>query len=246
MKLNALLISNSTMGQGPHAGQYLGHCLPELQNFLVTHDIKSVLFIPYAGVTTSWDAYEEKVAKVFNELGVKLKSIHHYDFSKEEDEQAIQNADAIVVGGGNTFNLVHQMYDTVIMGAIAEAVENGKPLIGWSAGANIACPTLKTTNDMPIVEPQSFNCLCVIPFQINPHYLDKNPDGHGGETREARLEEFIEANPNVYVAGLREGCMFEFRNGDMKYIGEHTCRIFKKEMEPKELKDEKELQLLLA
>ena len=243
--LNALFISNSTMGQGPFKGDYLGHCLPELENFLKTHEISSVLFIPFAGVTVTWDAYKKKVAPIFEALGVSLTSIHDYE-TPGKMMKALQAAECIVVGGGNTFNLFHQLYEKLIMEEIGLMVAEGTPFIGWSAGSNVACPSLRTTNDMPIVEPESFSGLKSIPFQINPHFLDKNPDGHGGETRENRIEEFIEVNPDIYVAGLREGCMFLFTNGKMTYIGEHTCRIFKKGMEPIELKGDKELQVLLG
>ncbi len=228
-RLNLLLISNSTMGSGKYAGMYLEHCLPELQSFIVIHHIESALFIPYAGVTVSWDDYEEKVAKVFKKLRVELKSIHHEDTFRKK-EKAIHEADCIIVGGGNTFNLVKEMHDTAIMEVIAKVVKKGKPFMGWSAGANVACPTLKTTNDMPIVEPPSFKCLNLIPFQINPHYLDTNPEGHGGETREMRIEEFIVANPEITVVGLREGCMFEFYDGEIKYIGDKPARIFNSEL----------------
>jgi dipeptidase E len=119
------------------------------------------------------------------------------------------------------------MQENGLIEAIRSRVKEGVPYIGWSAGSNMACPSIRTTNDMPIVEPQSFNVLNLIPFQINPHYLDAHPDGHGGETREDRIMEFIELNQDIYVAGLREGCMFLYENNQLTHIGSKKCRIFK-------------------
>jgi len=121
------------------------------------------------------------------------------------------------------------------MNPIREKVFNETPFIGWSAGANVACPTLRTTNDMPIIDPLGFDCMGLVPFQINPHYLDTNPAGHGGETREQRIQEFLEINPGLYVAGLREGTMFKLENKKLSLIGDRTCRIFKKGEIPVEL-----------
>ena len=124
-------------------------------------------------------------------------------------------------------------------------MKKGTPYIGWSAGSNIACPTLRTTNDMPIVEPQKFKALKLVPFQINPHYLDDNPANHGGETREMRIQEFIEVNRDIYVVGLREGTMFRFENDDLTLIGSRTARIFKYGKEPKELSHEDDFNFLI-
>ena len=121
----------------------------------------------------------------------------------------------------------------------------GIPFIGWSAGSNVACPTLRTTNDMPIIDPKGFDCLNLVPFQINPHYLDKNPEGHGGETREQRIEEFLEINPETYVVGLREGTMLRLEAGELRLIGERSVRIFKKGLVPVELGEKDKLNFLL-
>ena len=216
--MRLLLISNSTM-----AGEsYLEYPKGNIQKFLGEKPVKA-LFIPYAGVTFSFDEYEEKVKSRFNEIGHDIVSIHHFD----NPVQAVKEAEAIVIGGGNTFNLAKMMQENGLIEAIGERVKEGAPYIGWSAGSNMACPTIKTTNDMPIVEPMSFNVLNLIPFQINPHYLDAHPDGHGGETREDRIREFVELNQEMYVAGLREGCMFLFENGKLSHIGNKGCRVFK-------------------
>ena len=190
-----------------------------------------MLFIPYAGVTFSFDDYLEKVRNKFQEIGYETEGIHHF----ADPVKAVQQAEAIVVGDENTFQLVHHLHANKLIEAVRERVLSGIPFVGWSAGSNVACPTLRTTNDMPIIEPASFNTFNLVPFQINPHYLDANPDGHAGETREARIEEFIEINPDVYVTGLREGCMFRIEGPTIQHLGDRPCRIFKKGRKPVEL-----------
>ncbi len=224
--MELLLISNSTM-----AGQeYLDYPKTDIANFLGTQKV-TALFIPYAGVTFSFDTYEQKVKTRFNQIGHDIVSIHHF----ENPVEAINNASAIVVGGGNTWQLLKLMRQNNLLGAIRKKVLSGTKYIGWSAGANVACPTIKTTNDMPIVDPGGFDALALVPFQINPHYLDKNPDGHGGETREDRIMEFLVANPYITVAGLREGCMFFVDNNTVKYKGNLPLRIFKHGQNPYEI-----------
>jgi dipeptidase E len=225
MKL--LLISNST-----NPGEaYLGWPRQIITNFLEGTGVKRVLFIPYAGVTLSYDEYENKVKTVFKEMGYELYSIHH----ESDPVKAVVEAEAIAVGGGNTFHLVREMQRNGVMQAIRGRALAGVPYMGWSAGSNVACPTLCTTNDMPIVQPDSFNCMNLIPFQINPHYLDAHPEGHGGETREQRIEEFLVANPEVYVAGLREATSLIYEDGHLKLIGRHKMRVFHHGMEPREI-----------
>ena len=145
------------------------------------------------------------------------------------------DAEAIAVGGGNTFHLVYMMHKLKLMEPIRQRVLEGMHFMGWSAGSNVACPSLKTTNDMPIIEPESFNCLNLIPFQINPHYLDAHPEGHGGETREQRIEEFLLVNRDMYVAGLREACYLLVEGDDLQLIGRKPMRIFKFGQEPLEV-----------
>jgi len=137
------------------------------------------------------------------------------------------------------------MHDNQLMEVIHEKVMSGTPYIGWSAGSNVACPTLRTTNDMPIIDPKSFNTTNLVPFQINPHYLDANPEGHGGETREQRIEEFLEINPDIYVVGLREGTMLLVEGKQMRLIGKRTARIFKNGTNPVELSSEDNFSFLL-
>lgn len=234
MKL--LLISNST---NPGEG-YLEYPKQHIKEFLGEKSVNAI-FIPYAAVTFSFKEYEEKVNARFAEIGHQVTSIHRFI----NPIDAIENADAIVVGGGNTWQLVKMLQDKGLMKAIRKRVKKGTPYIGWSAGSNIACPTLKTTNDMPIVEPSSFKTLKLVPFQINPHYLDDNPSNHGGETREVRINEFIEANQNTYVVGLREGTMLLLDQNDLVMLGNRNARIFKFGEDPKELSNEDNFNFLM-
>lgn len=233
--MQLLLISNST-----NAGQpYLSHCIENIKNFL--GKTTNVVFIPYAAVTFSYDQYETKVKEKFNSVGLDIKSIHNFD----NKIKAVEDADAIVVGGGNTFMLLHLLYQNNLIEPIRQKALNNTPYIGWSAGSNMACPTLKTTNDMPIVEPESFDALNLISFQINPHYLDTHPQGHAGETRQMRIEEFIAANKEIYVVGLREGTMLHVIDNNIQLIGERNARIFKFGIEPIELSNEDNFSFLI-
>ena len=194
----------------------------------------NILFIPYAGVNISWSDYEAKVKVVFDKIGHSLTSIHHFKDSKK----AIQQAEAIVVGGGNTWNLLRTIQENNLTDAIRSRIlDDNIKYIGWSAGANIACPTIKTTNDMPIVEVVGLKALNIIPFQINPHFIDNNIINHSGETREDRILEFLEKNRQTTVVGLREGCMFLIKDKEIKYIGEKSLRVFKYDKTPYELND---------
>ena len=210
MKL--LLISNSTNFGEP----YLAWCQTQIEFFCEKNKISAdsnILFFPFAGVNVggkkypeSYDAYEARVKDVFMKWGYKkVNSIH----KSENKADAVEKADCIVVGGGNTFHLYAEMHKFNLMEKVREKVLKGTPYIGWSAGSNLACPTLCTTNDMPIVQPESFNGLNLIPFQINPHYLDPTPEidkmiKHGGETRQDRLNEYMAINQKMTVVGLRE------------------------------------------
>jgi len=234
MKL--LLLSNST-NQGE---EYLSWPQKEIQAFLGNTPV-SALFIPYAAVTFSFDEYEAKVEARFSEWGHHVKSIHR----STNPVQEIKKARAIVVGGGNTWQLVRLLHEQGLMKPLREKVRSGAPYIGWSAGSNIACPTLRTTNDMPIVDPLRFDTLGLIPFQINPHYLDVHPEGFGGETREQRIQEFIEINPDIYVLGLRESTLLRVEDNSLRLVGTRTARLFKKGAIPKELSAGDDLSFLL-
>jgi dipeptidase E len=234
MKL--LLISNST-----NAGeQYLDYPKKNIKEFLGLTPVKA-LFIPYAAVTFSYELYEEKVSVRFREIGHDIISIHHY----KDPVKAVEQAEVIVVGGGNTWKLLKSLRDNNLIDIVRNKILSGTPYIGWSAGSNMACPTIKTTNDMAVVEPDSFKAFNLVPFQINPHYLDANPDGHAGETREQRIEEFIEVNQDVYVVGLRESSMLLIDNKIIRLIGPRKARIFKKGTIPKELTTEDDFSFLI-
>jgi len=234
MKL--LLLSNST---NP-GEEYLSWPQKEIRMFLGRFPV-SALFIPYAAVTFSFNDYEAKVAKRFSEWGHHLKSIHH----AWEPQWEVEKAEAIVVGGGNTWQLVRLLHEKGLMEPIRKKVQSGTPYIGWSAGSNVACPTLRTTNDMPIVDPLGFETLGLVSFQINPHYLDVHPEGFGGETREMRIQEFIEINPDIYVLGLREATLLRLEENSLQLIGNRTARLFKKGEITKELSSHDDLSFML-
>ena len=216
--MNLLLISNST-----NAGEeYLKYPIAEIAKTL--KGVSEVVFIPYAAVTFSYDEYEAKVQARFNEIGIKVRSIHH----ALNKRNFLRNAEAVVIGGGNTFALLKRMQEEDLLDVIHRRVKGGMPYIGWSAGSNVTCPTICTTNDMPIVQPESFRAIGLVSFQINPHYLDANPVGHAGETREQRILEYLEANRSRYVVGLREGCMLRIDDNGIQLIGSRPMRIFKK------------------
>lgn len=196
--MQLLLLSNSSSPQG-----FLTHALADIRQWAgPALAAARVLFVPYAGVTRTWDAYEALVADALRPAGLAVRSLHR----EAAPLAAIASATHIIVGGGNTFALVRQLRQTGQMAAIAERVRSGGArYLGWSAGANLACPRLCTSNDMPIVDPLGFDTLGLVPFQINPHYTEAHPEGHRGETRQQRLREFALLNPGVAVLGLPEG-----------------------------------------
>jgi dipeptidase E len=215
-----LLISNSTL----YGSGYLDHAETEIRIFL--GNVKRVLFVPFA--LHDRDGYTATAQKRFEKMGYELSSVHN----ASDPKQAVNDSDAVFTGGGNTFRLLKTLYDFELLDPIRERVEAGMPFIGSSAGSNVAGPTIKTTNDMPIVEPPSFNALGLVPFQINPHYLDPDPNSkHMGETREERLRQFLEEN-DTPVAGLREGAMLRIENGETILRGSTGARIFRRGLEP--------------
>jgi dipeptidase E len=211
-----LLISNSTL----HGGGYLDHAEAEIRDFL--GDVKRVLFVPFA--LYDRDAYAATARERFGKMGYELSSVH----TAADPVQAIADTDAIFVGGGNTFRLLKTLYDHELLDPIRRRVAAGMPYIGSSAGSNIAAPTIKTTNDMPIVQPPSFDALGLVSFQINPHYLDPDPNSkHMGETREKRIQEFLEEN-DTPVLGLREGAIARCESGNITLKGSTGARIFRR------------------
>lgn len=234
--MRLLLISNSASP----GETYLEKPKNDIADFLKDSN-SNVVFIPFAGVTFSFDAYVDKVNKALQDTGIKVRGVHSF----ADPIKAIEDASAIIVGGGNTFQLIKMMQEQGLIDAIRSRVLEGVPYVGWSAGSNVACPTICTTNDMPIVEPTSFKALNLIPFQINPHYLDDHPANHGGETREVRILEYIEANPDMYVAGLREGCRFFVEGNELTLVGNKSLRVFKKGQEIMEYQPESDLRFLM-
>lgn len=219
-----LLISNSTL----YGSGFLDHAEPEICDFL--GKIGRVLFVPFA--LHDQNSYAAKTRMRFNAMGYELDSIHE----APDKPQAVKDAAAIFIGGGNTFRLLKALYDSEVLSLIRQKVEDGIPYIGSSAGSNAAAPTIKTTNDMPIVEPPSFQALNLVSFQINPHFLDPDPDSkHMGETREERILQFLEEN-DTPVVGLREGAMIRVEGEATNLKGSTGARIFRKERQPIEVK----------
>ncbi len=217
-----LLISNSTLfGSG-----YLDHAEAEIRDFL--GDIKRVLFVPFA--LHDREAYAATAGERFQRMGYGMTSVHKAD----DPFAAVMDTDAIFVGGGNTFRLLKTLYDQNLLDPIRQRVDTGMPYIGSSAGSNIAGPTIRTTNDMPIVQPPSFDALGLVSFQINPHYLDPDPNStHMGETREKRITEFLEEN-DTPVAALREGAMARCEDDAIVLKGSTGARIFRRGHAPVE------------
>jgi len=235
MNKNAIIASTSTL----HGGDYLEYLLPELRVHF--KNCKTILFVPFArpgGI--SHDDYTAKVALAFLKIGIEVKGIHEFD----DYSSAIKNAEGIFTGGGNTFLLVTQLHKNDIMIALAEAVKNGTPYLGTSAGSNICGLTMQTTNDMPIIYPPSFKTLGLIPFNLNPHYLDADLQSkHMGETRETRIKEFHSFN-SIPVLGLREGSWLEVKGDTIQLKGNLSARLFKQNQNPVEMESGTDLSFL--
>lgn len=223
---NIIIASTSTI----HGGNFLEYLLPELQSFF--SNVKQLLFIPYARPSgISHDDYTKKVSEAFNKINISVKGIHEF----ENPVEALENAEGIFTGGGNTFLLVSQLYKNNVIDALEKVVKNGTPYLGTSAGSNICGLTMNTTNDMPIVYPPSFRTLGFVSFNINPHYLDPiEGSTHMGETRETRINEFHHFNPQP-VVGLREGSWLEVKGDSILLKGTLTARIFKRNEKPIEV-----------
>jgi dipeptidase E len=222
-KQRLLLLSNSTS----HGRGYLDHAEAEIRALLGS--AARVLFVPYA--LRDRDAYAAQARERFEAMGYALDSIHE----AAAPAGAVENAEAIFIGGGNTFRLLNSLYLAGVLDPIRRKVAGGMPYIGSSAGTNVAAPTIKTTNDMPIVEPPSFEALGLVGYQINPHYLDPDPSStHMGETREQRIREFLEDNATP-VVGLREGTMLRCEDGATILKGTRSARIFRRDHDPVEL-----------
>ena len=233
MPRRLLLISNSTNhGQG-----FLDHCLAEIDDFLGS--TRRLVFVPFA--LKDREGYGAKVAERLADVGVQARTLT----ADEAGLRMVREAEAVFTGGGNTFRLLRTLQESGLLEAIRERALSGMPYIGSSAGTNLATPTIRTTNDMPIVQPVSFDALNLVPFQINPHYIDPDPGStHMGETREQRLREFHEENETV-VVGLREGAWIRVEGEKAVLGGANGARIFRRDREPEERKSGASLDDLL-
>lgn len=221
-----LLASTSTV----HGGTFLSYLSKQLEKLFPETD--EILFIPYARPNgMSHEEYTKIAFDTFAKINKKIIGIHTF----KESENAIRNAKGIFVGGGNTFLLVSQLYKYKLIQSLREVIFNGTPYLGSSAGSNICGVTMQTTNDMPIVYPPSFKTLGVVPFNINPHYLDPDPSSkHMGETRETRLKEYLTQN-NIPVIGIREGGWIRVTGDSIILRGQQTARVFEHGKDPKEI-----------
>ncbi len=252
--MRLLLISNSTnFGES-----YLAWAVNQIEFFCLQNHLdrnSKIVFVPFAGVNIagkaypeSYDAYEARVKAVFEQkFGMSdFTSVHRFS----DPVKAVNEADCIIVGGGNTFHLVAELHKYGLMDAIRERALAGVPYIGWSAGSNVACPTLCTTNDMPIVEPSSFKTLNLVPFQINPHYLDPHPEidkmiKHGGETRQDRINEYLAVNQKMRVVGLREATSLWVIDHTMLLKGGKKMIVMQYGKEPVEIEPNSDVTFLL-
>ncbi|MCT6700748.1 dipeptidase PepE [Rheinheimera sp. 4Y26] len=214
MKL--LLLSSSRAGNSAYLAPNLAQIASHLQG------VSTVLFIPYAAVSQGYDAYQQMVQQAFSAIDIQVDSIHQHP----DPVAAVTQAQAIVVGGGNTFVLLQQLYRHGLIDSIRAQVNKGVPYVGWSAGSNIAGLSIRTTNDMPVVEPPSFTALDLVPLQLNPHYSDYKPEGFHGETRDMRLGEFMQLNPETAVIALPEGTALVRDGATLSYQGQTDGYLF--------------------
>ncbi|MFW8589315.1 dipeptidase PepE [Glaciecola sp. 2405UD65-10] len=212
--MNVLMLSSSKYAEH----DYLAYA----KNWMLEHlnGAKTLIFVPYAGVSISWDEYTQKVQDALPMY--QVKGIHQF----EDPVLAIKEAEGILVGGGNTFNLLHQLYKNALLTPIQASVKLGTPYIGWSAGSNICGQSIRTTNDMPIIEPASFNALHFLSAQLNPHYTDYVAPHHHGETRDQRIEEFCVLHPKTPVIAIREGTALLIRDNKLSLLGELNGFVF--------------------
>jgi len=215
--MKVLAISSSRVG----SGGFLENALPLIKEF-ISNSHHKIAFVPFASVQRSYDEYAGLVKKALSSLPNSIGVVKPNDAKK-----TLESADVIIVGGGNTFKLLHDIYDLDLFELVRNKVETGTTYIGWSAGANIAGKSISTTNDMPIIQPRSFNAFGFFPFQINPHYFNQQIDGHNGETRDQRLDEFVMLNPTIPVVGLPEGSALKLANSTLQYIGDADGKLFK-------------------
>lgn len=213
-----LAISSSRVGNSG----YLEVAVPLIKDFLGSKRAK-IAFLPFASAEGNYGEYTFRVKEAFNKSPYAIDAV-----SPENAKDIILKSDVLMAGGGNTFKLLHDIYQLAIFEIIQTKVNSGTPYIGWSAGANITGPTIGTTNDMPVIQPQSFNALKLFPFQINPHYINEKKKGFNGETRDQRLKEFMTLNPGISIIGLPEGTALKLDKNHLRFIGKEFGVIFHK------------------
>jgi dipeptidase E len=226
--MQVLALSSSRVG----GGAYLSAAVPLIQNFLADTP-KQLAFVPFAAVDGDYEGYAASVRKGLSSLPHTINIV-----TPHNAREVIENSDVIVIGGGNTFKLLHDIYQLELFPLIQQKVKIGVPYIGWSAGANLTGRTICTTNDMPIIQPSSFNAFGFFPFQINPHYYNVVMEGFHGETRDQRLAEFVQLNPSVPVVALPEGTALQLRQDQLSFIGNGLAVLFQTDDEKKLLKKE--------
>ncbi len=224
-----LLFSNSSNWGEP----YLAHARPELLRFL--GGPARLLFIPYAGVRWSYDAYADAVQEALGDDGHTVIPLHRASDPAAAIADTAMDASAIVIGGGNSFRLLQMLQQHALLAPIRARVRAGVSYVGWSAGSNVACPSIRTTNDMPIVMPESFDALGLVRFQVNAHYTDARLPRHRGESRAERLQEFCTLSPEVPVIALREGSALEVRGSAVTLLGSRRARLFHGGAPPRQL-----------
>jgi dipeptidase E len=231
--MRLLLLSNSTQ----HGRAMLEHAEPAIADQF--DGVDEILFVPFA--LKNHDEYTQLVAGRLSDLGLSVRGLHEF----EDRSGALRDAGGVYVGGGNTFRLLREMRSQKLLEPIRDRVLGGMPYMGASAGTNLACPTIRTTNDMPIADPKGLGALDLVPFQINCHYLDAPADStHMGETREKRIEEYLEENTKT-VVGLREGGWLLRRDDHVALYGLRPARIFRRSAEPEEIDSPADLSELL-
>jgi dipeptidase E len=231
--MRVLLISSSNV----HGTGFLDHAEPEIRDFL--GPVRRILFFPWA--LKDRDGYTAKVRERLGRMGFAVDSIHE----AADPARAVEAAEAVFLGGGNTFRLLKTMYEEDVLVALRRRVREGMPYVGSSAGSNVAGVTIRSTNDMPVVEPPSLSALGIVPFCINPHYLDPDPTStHMGETREERIAQFHEENEEP-VVGLREGAILRVEDGSVTLRGIARMRLFRRGQPPEEFEPGARLDLLL-